>query len=248
MKRWIATLTVLAAPALANAQTAGVAQTPGRVQQLPETPSAPRLRFAPWLGVGVPLGSAARGVAVNDLTPVPVLVGGDIAWGPSLSWDLGLSFFTGIGLGEPGVCPEPRDSCSLSVGGQVALRGRFYLRPAERINPWLGLGVGYEVLGNTSQTTTSDDQIIFSSTTTTRRSDIYSGPVFAMLQAGVDFRLKRSLTLGGLAGFSLARFSDVKHTTSVDGESAASSSSALAGAPLHEWLFLAANVTFDVRL
>jgi len=224
--RFLAVLLIACASRSAFAQAVGAGGVaPGAVQQLPETPHAPRLRFAPWLGFAVPIGSAAPKLPISDLTAPPVLIGGDIAWGPSLSWDVGLTFFTGLGLGAPKVCPEP-----------------------QRVNPWLGLGVGLEVLGTSSETTMSNDQILFESTTTTKQSDIYYGPLFGMLHAGIDFRVRRSVTLGGVVGFSLARFTNVKHTTSVEGQVTESSSNSLAATSFHEWLFLAVNGTFDVRL
>ena len=247
--RFLAVLLIACASRSAFAQAVGAGGVaPGAVQQLPETPHAPRLRFAPWLGFAVPIGSAAPKLPISDLTAPPVLIGGDIAWGPSLSWDVGLTFFTGLGLGAPKVCPEPHNKCSLSAGGQLALRGRYYLRPSERVNPWLGLGVGLEVLGTSSETTMSNDQILFESTTTAKQSDIYYGPLFGMLHAGIDFRVRRSVTLGGVVGFSLARFTNVKHTTSVEGQVTESSSNSLTATSFHEWLFLAVNGTFDVRL
>ncbi len=249
-RRYLGALLVLCASRSAFAQVAGTASevAPSRVQQLPDTPRAPRLRFAPWLGFAVPIGSVTPQLAMSELTPPALLIGGDMAWGPSLTWDVGLTFLTSVGLGEPKVCPEPHDSCSLAGGGQVALRGRYYLRPAERVNPWLGLGAGLEVLGNTSATTTSRDQVVFSSSSTTKRSDVYYGPVFGMLQAGVDFRVKRAVTLGGVLGFSLSRFTNVTHTTTVDDQDTTSSRSSVPSAALHQWLFLAVNGTFDARL
>ncbi len=248
--RYLGALLVLCASRSAFAQVAGPSGevAPGHVQKLPDTPHAPRLRFAPWLGFAVPIGSAAPQLAMSDLTPPALLIGGDMAWGPSLTWDVGLTFLTSLGLGEPKVCPEPHNGCSLSGGGQVVVRGRYYLQPAERVNPWLGLGAGLEVLDNTSATTTSRDQILFSSSSTTKRSDLYYGPVFGMLQAGVDFRVKRSVTLGGVLGLSLSRFTKVKHTTTVDGDDTASSTGDVPSAALHQWVFLAFNGTFDVRL
>jgi hypothetical protein len=209
-------------------------------------PRAPRLRVGPFTGVAVPFGKVTSHVELHDATPVAYLIGGDLAWGPLLPLDFGIMVATTLGLGEPNLCPQPSSSCSLAVSGQLALRARYYFRPEARWTPWLGLGAGLDVLKITGQSTMSSSGIILDRRVVTQRSSTYLGPL-GLLQGGVDFRLRRLLSLGGLVAFSLCPYMTVKDSVNVDGEDVTSSSGSL-DPSLHYWLYVAAHVTFDARL
>ena len=212
----------------------------------PVAAHAPRLRLAPLLGVALPFGEASPVFAMNELTPPALLLGADAAWGPLLPLDFGFTVLATLGLGEPEACPRPSTSCALAIGGQFALRARYFFRPAQAFNPWLSLGAGIDVTSSTGQSTSTDDGLLFDETSTKRRTSTYYGPL-GLAQAGVDWRLRRSLCLGGLLGLGLASYLSAKDSVSVDGETVTSSSGSLEP-QLHYWLYVAANITFDVRL
>lgn len=209
-------------------------------------PRAPRLRLGPLVGAAIPIGDVHSGLAIADVTPPALTLGADLAWGPVLRWDIGLTVFSTLGLGEPRVCPQPSRVCGLAIGGQLAPRFRFHLAPEQVVNPWLAVGAGLDVLASEGRTTMTDSGIIFSSSTTTHRKATYYGPML-MLLVGADLRLHRTLFLGPVLAVGLSRFSSVANSVSADSEHISSSSGSLDGA-FHSWIHLAANVTFDLRL
>jgi hypothetical protein len=209
------------------------------------TPPGPRVRLSAMLGAGLPFGRVGERAKVSDLMPTPFLLGADAAWGPVPSFDVGITSLAMIGVGTPELCPEPTETCGVTVGGFGFLRGRYYFRPLQAFDPWVGLGAGIEVLGNNGQTTEVDG--IFDMSTTTSVTDFYFGPVFGILQAGFDYRVHRSLSVGSSLGLAIGRYTSVKRTVEVDGEKISSSSRGL-DAATHEWLLLTAHVTFDVPL
>lgn len=206
----------------------------------------PRLRFSGLAGLGVSFGDADTSRTVRDIMPTPLLLGAEVAWGPVPDFDVGIASVAMIGLGTPGRCPEPTESCGITTGGFGLLRGRYYLSPLSAFDPWVGLGAGIEVVGNNGQTT-EQDSAIFSGSTTTTVSDFYYGPVLGCLQTGFDYRLRPSVYLGANLALAVAYYTNVRHRIDVEGEQVSSSSRSIDGAT-HTWFLLAAHATFDVAL
>lgn len=222
------------------------AVAPAAWAQAAATPRAPRLRLSPILGIAVPSGKVDAKLDLGRATPAALSMGADVAWGPLLSFDVGLFAVANLGLGTPRSCPQPSSSCTLATGGQFALRARYTFRATERFSPWLALGGGFDLFQSTGETSDTDSGIFTSRTTITQRQSTYWGPLGLAL-LGADYRFKSKLALGGLIGSSLAGFMSQKDATSVDGESVTSSSGTLEP-HLHQWWYLAAYVTFDVGL
>jgi hypothetical protein len=59
--------------------------------------------------------------------------------------------------------------------------------------------------------------------------------------------VQRSLFVGALLGLGVSSYLHAKDSVSVDGEAVTSSSGSLEPR-LHQWFYVAASVTFDVRL
>jgi hypothetical protein len=198
------------------------------------------------VGGAVPFGEASPVFNQSEVTPVALLLGADVAWGPVLPLDFGFTALTTLSLAEPEVCPRPSASCARAAGGQLALRARYFFRPTHAFTPWLSLGGGIDVLSSTGQTTERDADPRLDGTSVRRRSSTYCGPL-GLLQTGLDWRRRQSLGLGALLGLGLSSYLSVKDSVSVDGEIVTSSSGSLEPR-LHQWLYVAANATFDVRL
>lgn len=217
-----------------------------RAPEDPWRPRVPRLRVTGLSGVAVPFGKLTLKDELHDAIPTAYLIGADVAWGPLEPLDFGIMAGAIIGLGEPDICPQPSSSCTLAVGGQFALRARYYFLQARRFTPWVGLGAGLDVLKITGQSTMTDSGILFDSSTVTRRSSTYLGPLGVLL-VGADFRVRPKLALGGFAALAVSPYMTVKDTVNVDGEDVTSSSGSLEPST-HAWLYLAAHASFDVRL
>ena len=108
---------------------------------------------------------------------------------------------------------------------RIGVQGQYHFTPDQSIDPWLGLGVGYESLG-------------FSESAGGLSVDgSAKGWEFLNLQGGVDFQVIPALTVGPFLSFSLDQFS----STTLAGTSADISSKAL-----HEWIVFGAKGTFGI--
>jgi len=146
-----------------------------------------------------------------------VLIGGYFQYGFGIPGDLA------DGCGESGV------SCSLPVvrlGAQV----HYHVQPFEVVDPWLGLGFGYEwaTLSATEANTSGSLGV--------------SGFEFVNLQAGIAFGLgeKKKFALGPFVALSLAQYS----TISCGGVLAGRCPDEVDEKALHEWLTFGVRGTF----
>jgi hypothetical protein len=129
----------------------------------------------------------------------------------------GIAFVSGI-IGD--ACDAAGADCSargLRVGAQVLLD----LRPKEQVDPWVGLGIGYERL---SLDVAGVDSSL-------------SGAEFLILQGGVDFHASPKFKLGPYASFSFGQYSHFD-SPSVDGE--------IPDKTIHEFLTVGLRGQFDL--
>jgi hypothetical protein len=104
----------------------------------------------------------------------------------------------------------------------------FHLAPSAPLDPWVGLGVGYEWL-------------LLSVTSGRQRQDLtLRGIEFLDLQLGADFAVSPGLRIGPFAAFSLGRYSD-ESTSGVLGSGAGE----VADKKVHEWLLVGLRATFN---
>ena len=133
-------------------------------------------------------------------------------------------------------------SVSASCSGQdVRFGGEFlfHLLPKGRLDPWLGVGVGYEWLAF-SVTEEAGGQ------TATLSAGVH-GFELANLQLGLDIPVAQHIALGPFLAFTLAEFR--RTSTSCSGDCVIGSlaeSSDITQKALHEWLFLGVRGTFEL--
>ena len=108
---------------------------------------------------------------------------------------------------------------------RFGVQGQYHIMPDESVDPWLGLGFGYESLGvSESAMGLSVDGSL-------------TGWEFLNLQGGVDFQVTNAFTVGPFLSFSLDQFSSQKlGDTSQDIDPTA----------LHEWITFGAKGTFGI--
>jgi outer membrane protein W len=102
---------------------------------------------------------------------------------------------------------------------RFGVQGQYHVSPAEAINPWLGLGVGYEILKMNSSIGGDVSAEV-------------KGMEFANLQAGLDFRVGSSIALGPFASFSVGQHSSASTSDPYFG----SQSGSIDQKALHHWL------------
>jgi hypothetical protein len=112
---------------------------------------------------------------------------------------------------------------------RAGVQGLYHLNLASRIEPWVGLGLGYEY---TTYSGTIGN-IGFSGTA--------SGWEFVNLQVGGDVPLGQGMAVGPFIGFTLARYDSISGTL---GDLTGSSD--LTNPTLHEWLLIGARFVFSL--
>lgn len=177
--------------------------------------ATPRLHLALRTGFGLPLGHYAdvrtiagfRQTDVNALADdtygaIPIWL--DVGYRWSEHWMVGVYAMAGFVLpktaanADPlsGGCPEGFD-CS-AFGVRLGLQGQYRFTPGGALDPWLGLGVGYESIWSNL------DGELFN--TPFEASTRHAGPDLVHVQGGLDFPLGDRARLGPFLSASAMRY------------------------------------------
>jgi hypothetical protein len=159
------------------------------------------------LGVGVPLGQAGRGVLdggqrnLNDLTSWRAPVWIDVGY--SLTGATTLGAYAQVGTGGTGdSCESDCDWSDLRVG--AAMEWRFV--PGGAVDPWLGIGLGYEWLSYRVLVSADiPDGMGGTESVQGRVTEHFGGPEL-MLHGGVDFQVEDALRIGPYASATLSQY------------------------------------------
>jgi hypothetical protein len=130
-------------------------------------------------GYGVPFGNA-NGAPLNQVAVGMGMVGVDIGWNFTPHFYLGGYFLYGFGLGadlQNSGCNDTDISCSAAMI-RVGMNVRYHFAPAKAWDPWVGAGLGYELI-NASETDATDGSSNLSSAL--QAFD-------ATLEGGIDFK------------------------------------------------------------
>ena len=139
------------------------------------------------------------------------------------NWYVGALFQFGIAQGLEG-CKyfAPPPSCSgndLRFGVNV----HYHFRPNRKLDPWVGVGAGYEI-AHLKFTFPRDNLSVK-----------FSGFEFVNLQLGVDYRVFSAVAIGPFVAFTMAQYSDEFANTTGSNK-------------LHGWLMLGIRGAFDIIL
>jgi outer membrane protein W len=173
------------------------------------------------LGTGMPFGKAGRdapgSISHGVLAQVPV------------GLDLGYFVTPNIMIGAYGqFAPLITQRCSMgaSCSGldmRVGIQAQYHISPTEKLNPWFGLGAGYEVLNLT------ESGGPFPLDTAAKGLEI------ANLQGGLDWMIAHGFRMGPFVNFSIGEFLSV---------SAGGQSVDINNKSLHEWLTIGVRGSF----
>jgi hypothetical protein len=128
------------------------------------------------------------------------------------------------GFVVPANCP----SCNGS-DVRFGVGARYYARPGETLDPWIGLGAGYELLSFTSAASANDPKFTVDA----------SGFEIARVEAGLDARTSGALRAGPFVAASLGEYTS-ESVTAFNITRAATSVSLT----LHAWLFVGVRGAF----
>jgi outer membrane protein W len=183
------------------------------------------------LGYALPVGSLAEGSDMSDAISGQFPIWLDIGYMVTPNVMLGAygQYAFGSVAGQIKTLCDQNSAAGISCSAsdiRFGLQGQYHISPSEKFDPWLGLGVGYELMkvgvsgGGQEASTTA------------------SGFEFANLQAGADFKVVPKFVFGPFLSFSLGQYG----STSNSGAGAAQSPGGdIPNKALHEWL------TFGVR-
>ena len=186
------------------------------------------------LGYGIPLGEAAENADLNDLVTGQVPIWIDAGYRITPNWVVGLYFQYGFAFLADNVCPSGTDCSAHAI--RVGLQGQYRFMPREKVNPWLGLGIGYEWLGGSVSIPSPVGSVDVS-------LDAH-GFEFVNFQGGADFQVGDGIGIGPFLSFSLGEYS--RGSFDVTGPATASGSDDIENQALHEWLTLGVRGAFDL--
>lgn len=121
-------------------------------------------------------------------------------------------------------------SCS-ATDIRLGLQGQYHFLPGRPVDPWLGLGAGYEWL--------SDSRTGGGSTI----KDSIQGIEFFNLQGGADFKVTGGFTLGPFASVSFGQYS----SATLGGDGIAETNLSLKDKTSHEWILFGVKGSFGFR-
>lgn len=159
------------------------------------------------LGAGVPVGKGGRGLDgierdLNDLA----------TWRAPLWLDVGYRFsqvttvgaYAQVGVGGNGdACAGECDWADLRIGAQ----GQWRFAPGSSVNPWLGVGLGYEWLSFRTlvRVPVPDPGPDDPDAIPVRTAELLGGPEL-LLQGGLDFRVEDSFSVGPYASATVGQY------------------------------------------
>jgi hypothetical protein len=207
-----------------NSAEAGTAVAPTEASIDTDTGGKKRRFFiGARLGYGIPMGKIvdAGGVQGEKLSEW-------VSFQVPLWLDLGFLITPNIlvgAYGTFGLVKTSDDFCGDSdCSGnsyRFGVQAQYHISPAESVNPWVGLGFGYEVLNIKREV-----------------KEAFGGWEFANIQAGADFKLSDGVGLGPFVSFSLDQY----RAYSRDGD--AVEIDQLGDKALHQWLTLGVRGAF----
>lgn len=221
-----------AAPAATTAAPAAPAATP---EPAPAASGASQggFQFGLRLGYGIPLGKAS-GADNADLSNV---VSGQIPIWLDVGYRITPAIYVGL-YGQYGIafvnkdqnteCKADGVSCSAS-DIRFGVNAHYHFSPGQSVDPWAGIGIGYEILGFSGS---GGGQDVSSST---------KGLEFLNLQGGADFLATSGLSVGPFASFSLGQYSSTSVTAPGIDQSGSIDNTAM-----HEWLVIGVRGAYNL--
>jgi outer membrane protein W len=161
---------------------------------------------------------------------IPLMVDAGFRATPNIY--VGASFMYGVMLinGDKTGCNLSGADCSAHEI-DFGVDAHYHLAPEQTIDPWVGLGIGYEWVTNSSSSSGSSGGGTGSAT--------LSGWQFVNFQLGADYKAQDSLGIGPFVSLSLGEYS------SVSGDGA---SIDIPNKALHEWFTIGLRGAYDIPL
>jgi outer membrane protein W len=224
-----------AASALAQEEEAVADAAPAAETAAPATESAPvteadaagfdkKIMLGVRTGYSIPMGDAAKDAPLNDGVSGMIPLQLDLGYRVTPNIVVGGYFQYGFVMVKD--CPDGADCSGNDL--RFGVQGQYHLSPGESINPWFGVGLGYEILKNKAEA--AGVEVTASS----------KGMEFLNLQGGADFAVADGIGVGPFVSLSLGQFSKAKIEgggMEMDGD--------IEDKAMHQWLTIGVRGTFD---
>jgi hypothetical protein len=192
-------------------------------------------------GYSIPMGTLANGNAAN---PNASISQSDIFSGKIPFWfDAGYratpNFYVGLFF-EYGLVFIPNNNTTGCGTGGVSCSGHdlmygidahYHFIPDGPLDPWLGLGFGYESITASASGTNASGDLTF------------TGFQFVDFQLGADYKFFPNLAVGPFAMFSLGQYSSISQSSG-----SLSGSQDIQNKAMHEWLTIGIRGEYDINL
>ncbi|MCP3138304.1 outer membrane beta-barrel protein [Pyxidicoccus xibeiensis] len=198
-------------------------------------------------GYGVPFGSAVG--AENEGSEAPELsdsVSGmvpvqlDVGYFINSNLYLGGSFQYGFGfLAEDEDCDGDNVSCGVSQM-RFGVNLAYHFAPQAKINPWLGVGAGYETL---TLSISGEENGVSAEASSTAK-----GFEFVNAQGGVDFNVSDTVSVGPFVTYTVAQYSSTTMRIDIEGlpgDGEEEETEDIENTAIHSWLY--GGVRMQVR-
>lgn len=207
------------------APTAEATTTPTEPVDAVET-TAGKFVLGLRLGYGIPMGDATKDNPLSDGTSGQIPIWLDVGY--MVTRNIMVGAYGQYGIAFVKDCPTGF-SCSGS-DIRIGLQGQYHISPAEKIDPWLGVGIGYEIA---SLKATAGSQEV---------SSTLKGMEYLNLQGGADFKVSPAFGIGPFLSFSLGQYGSA--TTKIPG--LPDQSGDIPETAMHEWLTLGVRGAFNL--
>jgi len=196
------------------------------------------------LGYGIPLGKADGDSDLSDgisgMVPLQLDLGYRATPALSVGGYLMYGFgFAGNTISDRCDVANATPGVSASCGAhdlRLGLQAQYHFIPKRKLDPWVGLGLGYEWLTLTVDASAAGQHADVSSTG--------KGFEFINLQGGLDFNLSPGFGLGPFLSFSVGQYSSTSSSCSGDCTGVTETSGDVADKAIHQWLLLGVRGTF----
>ena len=178
-------------------------------------------------GAAIPIGEVRSGFAMADALSVqlPFLV--DLGFKPIPALFIGVYLGAAVG-GATGAVEQQCNSVGISctgVGFRGGLQVQYNFLPAQRINPWVGYGFGYELGGSNGS---NGDRSV---------SNSYRGFELGHILAGADIRLQDYFGIGPFLDAAMGQYDAAKNETN-DGGYISTLGGKIDDKAMHAWIIV----------
>lgn len=169
------------------------------------------------LGYSFPTGDIRSGLALTNVVSGMVPLQLDLGYRVNPTWFVGVYGQYGFVLLKDATCATHCSAHDVRFG----LEAQYHLMPLKAVDPWAGLGVGYELLP------------VSGSIGGQSASQTLKGMEFVNLSFGADFKIAPALGVGPFLGLSIGEFSSFGDLGAISGKG------------VHLWLTLGVRSVFD---